>query len=87
MSGLGWRGGEYFFHMYSFFFFTVIEIQDLGFDHDFCFAFLYPVALFSPKNHWTIFLVILVFSAAAGKETVVQVSQKVAGRCMTARRG
>lgn len=42
--------GEYFFHMYSFFFFSVIEIQNLGFDHDFCFTFLYPVAFFSQES-------------------------------------
>ena len=39
MSGLG----ECFFQVYSF---PVIEIQDLGFDYDFCFTFLYLVAAF-----------------------------------------
>lgn len=43
--------------------------------------------LFFPKNHWTVFVVILVFSTAAGKEAMVQVRQEVAGRCMTAGRG
>lgn len=43
--------------------------------------------LFFPKNHWTVFVVIVVISAAARKETVVQVRQEVAGRCMTAGRG
>lgn len=66
--------------------FAVIKIQGLGFDHNFCFTFLYPVAFF-PKNHWTVFVVIVVISAAARKETVVQVRQEVAGRCMTAGRG
>lgn len=66
--------------------FAVIKIQGLGFDHNFCFTFLYPVAFF-PKNHWTVFVVIVVISAAARKETVVQVRQEVAGRCDCWERG
>lgn len=33
-----------------FFFFSVIEIQDLGFDSDFCFTFLCLVAIFSQES-------------------------------------
>lgn len=50
----------------------------------------YILLLLFSKDQWTIFVVIFVYSAAAGKVTAVQVMykrQKVAGNCMTGGKG
>lgn len=72
--------------------FPVTEKNPRIFDHNFCFTLLYPVASFF-EDLWTIFVAILVYSSAAGRDAVVQVSSyvqvrhKMAGNCMIGEKG